>query len=173
MPATLRPLPREPVIYTDVLFGFVLGQFSIKFPDIQFKRSALGPLQWINLGQALQWYFKLARPLHTAPQVIAEMHGWAMSRANLYRPGLGFFWKSTQEELIRFGLEEELVRAKDMELETLSSFGPTEAAILALAKRFGGIVLTEDGRLRGECDRQEISVLRCSDVLDLWQQNQT
>jgi len=172
MPATALSLPRRPLVYTDVLFGFVLWQFSIKFPEIQFKRSALGPLQSGLLGKPLLWYFKLAKPLQTSPHVIAEIHGWAMSRAHLYRPALGYFWSLAHEELIRFGLEEELIRFAEMKLETLRSFGPTETAILALAKRPGGVVLTEDGRLRGECAHQEISVLSCSDVLAEWQENQ-
>jgi len=174
MPATALFVRRKPLIYTDVLFAFVLWRFSIKFPKIHFKPSALGPLQSVHLREPLLWYFKRVKPLQTSPHVIAEMHGWAMSRskAGLRRPALGYFWRLAQEELTRLGLEEGLIRVTDMELETLRSFGPIETAILTLAKRQGTVVLTEDGRLRGECAHQEISVLSCSDVLAEWQENQ-
>lgn len=95
-----------------------------------------------------------------------------MSKAGLYKPALESFWSVAQEELMRFGIEEELIRVAEMQFEMLRSFGPIETSILVLAKRLGAVVLTDDSRLRNECGRHEIRVLSCGEVLATWQQYQ-
>jgi rRNA-processing protein FCF1 len=168
MPPKAPSVPGKPLLDTNVLFGFLLWQFSTK-TQTEVDRSALGPLRPEPLREPMRWYFDVAKPLQTCPHVIAEIHGLARSRAGLHGPVLQSFWSFAQVELSRLGLREELVKVTEMEGETLRLFGPTDTALLALAAKPGGLVLTDDHELMGRCAKQEIPVLRCSDVLDMWQ----
>ena len=170
MPPIMPSFPRNPLVDTNILFDFLLWKFSTK-TKAPVDLSVLVRLGSVSLREPLRWYFDLARPLQTSPHVIAEIHGLAKSKAHLRGPVLESFWSFAQGELIRLRLQEELVKVTEMERETLRLFGPTDTSLLALAAKPGSVVLTEDGELRGRCAKQEIKVLTCSDVLDLWQRS--
>ncbi len=168
MPPIASSLPKNPLVDTNILFGFLLWRFSAE-TGIAIDPSALGPLRSEPLRETLRWYLHRAKPIQTSPHVIAEIHGLAKSRAHLRGPKLESFWGCAQEELLSLGLEEHLVRVIEMEREDLRLFGPTDTSILTLAGARRGVVLTEDGKLRSRCVKQEVGVLTCNEVLAHWQ----
>jgi tetrahydromethanopterin S-methyltransferase subunit H len=164
------------LIDTSLLFPFLIWQFS-QFAHISVDHSVLAPITSVHLQEALRWYLDFAKPIRTSPHVIAEIHGLVKSRAKWKGARVGDFWRFAHDKLSSLGLQEELVRVEDMEVEALAEFGPTDASILTLAnltlaKKRRTVVLTEDPHLRGKCALQEISVLSCWDVLAEWQKNQ-
>ncbi len=173
MPATafsIRKRPR-PLVDTSLLFPFLVWRFS-EIEGIRLDTPLLAPITSDHLRKALLWYLDIGKPIQTSPHVIAEIHGLLKSRARWKGARLESFWEFAKGELSRLGLQEMIVTVAEMELKTLRALGPTDAAILALGKRAGTVVLAEDGPLRAECARQEISVLSCSAVFAEWQKSQ-
>jgi hypothetical protein len=71
------------------------------------------------------------------------------------------------------GLSEKLVELVQMDGDILLSFGPTDTALLHIAgfsPDSSQPVLTEDGKLAGQCRKKQLSVLGINDVLSIWQQ---
>jgi rRNA-processing protein FCF1 len=169
MPPTLFVLPKSPLIDTNVLYEFLLWRFS-EAAKIPLPESASNYLSSDDLRTAFNWYVEKAKPIYTSPQVIAEIHGLVQSRAEWYGQRLADFWGFAQRELARLRLEERLVQVKEMKREDLKEFGPIDSSILELAKRTGGVVVTEEGDLNGRLRREQIGILRCSDILALWQE---
>lgn len=61
-----------------------------------------------------------------------------------------------------------------MESNVLSSFGPTDTALIHLARLSDNLsqpVFTEDYKLIGECRKKEVKVITLSEILSLWQEN--
>lgn len=168
MPPVALSLPKKPLVDTNILFDFLLWRFSVE-NGMNVERLPLGPLRPTPLREPLLWYLDRAKPIQTSPHVIAEIHGLLKSRAGWKGVRLESFWGFAQAELVRLGLEEDLVKVTEMESETLRSLGPTDTAIVVLAAKLGSVVFTEDGELRGWCAKQEIGLLNCSDGLALWQ----
>jgi hypothetical protein len=59
-----------------------------------------------------------------------------------------------------------------MDKDILSSFGPTDAALLQIAgasSDFIQPIFTEDGKLARECQRRQLKSLRVAEVLSIWQ----
>src|SRR5437870_2580920 len=125
-------IPRNPVIDTTLLLDFLVWRFSVSFgrPNIA---SQLQYLKTDGERAAMEWYLSSAKPVITSPGVIAEIHGLVQSRIGLRQPLIGSFWEFAREELLRLGLDEELVRLLEMDSGTLSVFGPTDTAILKIA----------------------------------------
>jgi hypothetical protein len=159
--------PRFPIVDTGPLFDFLLWQFSesIGNPKILI---ALEYIKSEPYRKAVRWYFRVARPIRTCPQVLAEIHRHAQKIRGL---NLGVFWKFAQRELSELGLKEQLIELIHMPSDTLASFGPTDTALIQIA--FGlpsQPVFTEDTRLAVDCRRKQISVLSIAEVTALWQQ---
>jgi hypothetical protein len=113
----------------------------------------------------------MAKPITTSPEVMAEIHGHA--ERILRGQKLGTFWRFSQKELRELGLSETLVELVQMNDDTLSFFGPTDAALLhiaGLSPDLGQPILTEDTKLAGECRKKQLKVLTIAQVLNIWQQ---
>lgn len=74
----------------------------------------------------------------STPSVIVELNRFARDVDNIKK-----FWEVSKPELIRLGVEEELVMLKDMPDEILFRFGPTDTSIVKLAKEIMGIGLLD------------------------------
>ncbi len=98
------------------------------------------------------------RPLRTTPYVIAEINGLAKSRLQLYSHDLRSFWRHSIDFLLAKDLDESLVRLIDLKdlSEVVCEIGPTDAAIIHLAHKEGGVLLTTDGRLLGRAREQSV-----------------
>jgi rRNA-processing protein FCF1 len=170
MPSAISEPPVNPVVDTNVLFDFLLWRFcaDTKTPT----PSCLSDYFSAEITRnALQWYLDKAKPIHTLPHVIAEINGlvkgktgWRKDRARLSE-----FWRFSQKEMAGLLLDEHLVRVAEMNGDDLGAFGPTDCAILELAKRTGRAVVTEDRDLRGRLTQDQIEALNCSEILALWQ----
>ncbi len=161
-------LPPGPVIDTNTLFEFLLWRFC-KNKDIALPTCLMDTPPEEDARRALQWYLDSAKPVHTSPHVIAEIHGLIKSRAKWKEPRTAEFWQHAQAELNRLRLQEHLVELVNMNRDDLAMFGPTDDSILEIATRADRVVITDDGALRGRLTQEEISVLSRWEILAHWQ----
>lgn len=93
------------------------------------------------------------RPIRTTAHAIAEIHGLAKakSRLALRSQHLGMFWRHSFDFLLAKDLEESLVRliALKDQSDVVCEIGPSDTAIIHLAHKMGGVLLTTDSRLVG------------------------
>lgn len=164
----MQPMLRNPIVNTDVLFDFLLWQFSVSF-KMPTLSSKLRYLTNDFYRESVRWYFTFAKSIITCPEVIAEIHRHAEGILRGHK--LGDFWRFAKEQLAELGLSEKLVELVQMDGDILSSFGPTDTALLHIARLSPNQpVFTEDGKLAGECRKKEVGVLRIADVQSIWQQ---
>lgn len=166
----MQLIPRNPIVDTGPLFDFLLWRFSESF-EILTLLSGLRYLRTRTYKKSIQWYFTVAKPITTCPEVIAEVHRHA--EGILRGSRLGDFWRFAQKELIELGLSEKLVELIQMDGDTLSSLGPTDTALLHLSRQIRQPVLTEDGKLATKCRGWELPVLSVTDVVAYWQEHET
>ncbi len=163
-------IPRQPIVDTNLLFDFLLWRFSDSLKILPLL-AELKYLKAAPYRASLQWYFKIAKPITTCPEVIAEIHGHAERTPGLQ---LKNFWKFAQSELAELGLNEELIKVVDMDADILSTLGPTDTALLRLGMLYQTQkqpILTEDTKLAGHCRKRELSIITKYDVLSVWQAN--
>jgi rRNA-processing protein FCF1 len=168
MRSSFSPLPKSPLVDTNLLFDYLVWRFWTQAspPGAEpMPRRLSTP----DLKEAFRWYFDLAKPIQTSPHVIAEIQGLAKSRLGWYGEKLASFWRFAQRELARLRLQEDLIRIVEMDTDDLPTFGPTDTSLLALAARFDGLVLTDDGDLTRRCDEKQIRVWGSSEILAEWQ----
>jgi len=161
---------RNPIVDTGPLFDFLLWRFSDS-RNIPSLGSGLRFLRNEFEKKSTRWYLKVAKPVTTCPEVIAEIHRHAEGK--LRGGSLGDFWRFAQQELIGLELSEHLAPVTDMDSQTLSSLGPTDTALLQIAGAAPDLsqpVLTEDNHLAGQCRKKQVKVLRIADVVSMWQQ---
>jgi hypothetical protein len=67
------PLPKNPIIDTNILFDFLIWRFHNK------TRTDIHPSLHAHLStkplEALEWYLDAAKPVHTTFHVIAQIQG--------------------------------------------------------------------------------------------------
>lgn len=166
----MHSIPRYPIVDTGPLFDFLLWQFSDSF-NMPTLQSKIRHLPTHDHKKSLHWYFTIAKPITTCPEVIAEIHRHAEQK--LRYPSLGSFWKFAQEQLAELGLSEKLIELVQMDSNVLSSFGPTDTALLHIARLSPNLnqpVFTEDGELAGQCRKNQVRALTIGEVLSIWQQ---
>jgi hypothetical protein len=168
MGSSLSPLPKSPLVDANLLFDYLVWQFCVQ-ADPPIEVPNLQKLSTPDLKEAFRWYLDLAKPIQTSPHVIAEIQGLAKSRLRWYGKTLAPFWRFAQQELVRLGLQEDLIRVVEMDRDDLPSFGPTDTSLLTLAARPDSLMLTDDGALRGRCDEKQIRVWGSSEILAEWQ----
>jgi rRNA-processing protein FCF1 len=172
MPSLLIDLPINPVIDSNVLLDFLAWRFCVetetpfpeRMPDTSTQNDSM---------QALHWYLDKAKPIHTSPHVIAEIHGLVQRRFDWHGPRLSAFWRFAQEELTRLMLDEHLIKLVKMHPEDLAEFGPTDDSILEVAVQTGRAVVTGESDLRGRLTRDQIRVLDRYEILAVWQGRNT
>ncbi len=156
------------MIDSNVLFDFLLWPYCVKtrtpFPGCLSDTSAAN-----DTMRALDWYLDNAKPIHTSPHVIAEVHGLLQARGDWHGPRLSAFWRFAQEELTRLMLDEHLIKLVKMHPQDLFEFGPTDDSILEVAAQTGRAVVTGDRRLGGRLIQEQIRVLDRNEILALWQ----
>ncbi|MBI5197282.1 MAG: hypothetical protein HZA19_01605 [Nitrospirae bacterium] len=166
----METIPRMPIVDTGPLFDFLwLGYcegrgYKILPEDFRYLTSEFS-------RAAIRWYFSVAKPLLTCPQVIVEVHGHAQ-RKRLKDGRLRDFWRAAHQELAGLGLDEDLVKLLHMDREILCSFGPADAALIHMANRRRELncsIFTGEGKLDGHCRKKEIRVLSVGEVIGLWQ----
>jgi len=125
----MHSIPRYPIVDTGPLFDFLLWRFS-ELVNVPALLSNLRYLKTDIYRRSLEWYFSVAKPITTCPQVIAEIHQHAERMHGIH---LGDFWRHAQKELSSLGLSETLVKLLEMDSDTLSLLGPTDTAFLHIA----------------------------------------
>lgn len=161
-------IPRRPIVDTGPLFDFLW----LRYCEAIHRPILSGEFLYLRDGfsrEATRWYFSIARPLLTCPQVMMEVHYHARK---LTKNRIGDFWKVAQRELTGLGLDENLVKLIQMDSQTLCSFGPADTALIHMACKQGEMsssILTEDGKLSGHCRQKRIHALSVGEVIGLWQ----
>jgi hypothetical protein len=168
MGSSLSLLPKAPLVDTNLLFDYLVWRFWTQAsPSI--PEPILRQLSTPDMKEAFRWYLDLAKPIQTSPHVIAEIHGLAKARLRWDGERLASFWRFAQRELARLRLQEDLIRILEMDPDDLPSFGPIDTSLLALAAKSDSPVLTDEGELRGCCDKKEIEAWGSSEILAEWQ----
>jgi rRNA-processing protein FCF1 len=168
MPSARIVLPINPIVDSNVLLDFLAWRFcdEIKTPLPGFLSDASAEKFTM---QALAWFLDKAKPIHTSPHVIAEIHGLVQARADWRGPRLSAFWGFAQEELTRLRLDEHLIKLVEMRPNDLAEFGPTDDSILEVAAQTGSTVVTGDNHLRERLSEKQIRVLNRYEILAIWQ----
>ncbi len=106
---------------------------------------------WLADGRSRQEQFLILlasiREKSTTSHVIAELNGLEKSRLGLYGPELNRFWSGSIDLLMRWNLDEELVRMLDVARQTelsLIRVGLVDAGVIELARRHGCLLITQD-----------------------------
>ncbi len=100
----------------------------------------------------------------TSASVVAELHHWIRDTE---RTGQEKLWKRTYEEFREMGMDEEVVKLLEMNIELVTRLGPMDVSLLDIARRNAGrgpLLLTVDGPLGRECVRAGINVRQLCDV---------
>lgn len=156
------------MVDANLLLDYLAWRFSAQAIR-PFPEPNLQHLSDPNLKEAFSWYLELAKPILTSPHVIAEIQGLAKSRLDWHGKRLEYFWRFAQQELTRLLLQEQLVRNVEMDGDDLSTFGPTDTSLLALAANSHRLLLTDEPELRSRCAGAQIKSWGIYDVLAEWQ----
>lgn len=100
----------------------------------------------------------------TSASVVAELNYWIRQTD---RTGQGRLWSRVYEEFRGMGMDEEVVRLIDMELDFVERLGPVDVSLFELARRHvehNPLVLTIDSRLCDECRQARIAVSLIQEV---------
>jgi rRNA-processing protein FCF1 len=168
MPSALINLPINPVIDSNVLLDFLAWRFCDE-TDTPFPKRLPDNAAAIDSMRALHWYLNEAKPIHTSPHVIAEIHGLVQARFAWRGSRLRAFWRFAQDELTPLMLDEHLIKLVKMHPQDLAKFGPIDDSILEVAVQMGRVVVTDEGDLRGRLEGDQIRVLDRYEILALWQ----
>lgn len=102
----------------------------------------------------------------TSASVVAELNCWIRDTPPLGRRQL---WQLAREEFTAMGMDEELVRFLDLEIDFVARYGPIDTSLLEIARRNlsqDPILLTLDGQLYGECWNSRISSKLLTEICD-------
>lgn len=92
----------------------------------------------------------------TSASVVAELHYWIRDTD---RTGQKRLWERAREEFENMGMEENLVRLLDMDLDLVARCGPTDVSLIEIARQHFShkpVILTLDARLCSECWKASI-----------------
>lgn len=148
--------PKTVVTDTGPLFSFLTLRYAHRTPRLANHSNALiaklNEYLWDSKRQeAVLSLFTNVTALYTTSHVIAELHGLVKNRLKLRDDHARSFWHVACEVLAAKALEEDLVRLLDMAAASdlraaVGNIGPTDTALISLAKTKGCPLLTEDER---------------------------
>jgi len=117
-------------------------------------RSLSGDLQFLKDHETYQrcvQFIASFRKRATSASVVVELYHWIRETD---RNGREKLWNRVYEEFESMGMEEELVKLREMNRGLLPRLGPVDVSLLQLARRHAGdqpVVLTIDSLLYREC----------------------
>ena len=100
----------------------------------------------------------------TSASVVLELYNWIRETEDR---GQSKLWRRVYEEFQNMGMNEEVVRLLDMDVEFVLRFGPVDGGLLGLARRYAGrnpLILTTDSPLHGECKKAGLNVCHIDEV---------
>ncbi|MEW6685161.1 MAG: hypothetical protein AB1393_03015 [Candidatus Edwardsbacteria bacterium] len=165
-----KDFPRCPIVDTGPLFDFLIWEYAKHFTKLSLLSSTScikNETEW----KAIQWYFGYAKPIFTSPGVIAEITGLLKSRMKFSDIEIGSFWLFAKQPLIQLGLDEELIKFKDMEVHLIQQFFPTDTSLIKIAQQHQLHIFTADGKLSSFCRKNNISVLEIHDIVTFQQES--
>jgi hypothetical protein len=92
----------------------------------------------------------------TSASVVAELYYWIRDTD---RTGQKRLWERAREEFENMGMEENVVRLLDMDLNLVAKYGPTDVSLIEIARQNRPqkpVILTLDNRLYAECWKAQI-----------------
>jgi hypothetical protein len=93
----------------------------------------------------------------TSASVVAELYYWIRETEPMGHKQL---WERVYQEFENMGMDENVVKLLDMQLELVTRYGPVDASLLEIARRNARqkpVILTLDSRLHAECVKAQIS----------------
>src|SRR5688500_11406791 len=144
----LADLPRRLLVDTGILLDVVLAQ---ALPSE--KRAILASERDVAI---VVEYLQAVKPA-TTPQVIAEVDGHLRSRRK--REQLSHARRASFQLLTAAVDEVPLLRLRDMDIEVVAAFGPTDAGLIGAASEHARVLFTSDGALDSFARSRGVSVL--------------
>jgi len=95
----------------------------------------------------------------TSASVLTELHCWIRETPPRGRAQL---WQLVRDEFVSMGMEEDLGKLSEMDIDLLARLGPVDVSLLDLARLNAAqkpILVTTDGGLQAECMRVPSSPL--------------
>jgi hypothetical protein len=89
----------------------------------------------------------------TSASVVAEIGRWIHQHPSMRKMEL---WTHVYYEFRNMGMDEQLVKLLDMEIDAVAQYGAADVSLLTLARRTPpgtSVILTVDGKLAGECQK--------------------
>jgi hypothetical protein len=93
----------------------------------------------------------------TSSAVVAELNLWIRDTP---LNGQRQLWQLAHDEFTIMGMDEDLIKFLDMDLDLVAQYGPADVSLLEIARQNltqGPVVLTLDNRLYGECWSNQIT----------------
>ena len=119
-------------------------------------------LQSANAQRHLLTLLASIREKITTAHVIAELNGLEKTRHKLYEPYKYEFWRTSNDHLVQWSIDEQLVRLLDLASHDslrvcLPEIGVADTGLIDLAARHGCILITWDERtLAREAYRRQV-----------------
>jgi len=133
---------------------------QLHFESLRRKLTYLvSPEAYQNCGN----YVSSFRQRTTSASVVAELNNHI---AKTEKKGYRQFWTIVRDEFERMGMDEQVVRLLDLDLELLIRFGPIDVSLLEMARRAVNrpVILTLDTKLDAECKRAQVGSEMLSQV---------
>jgi len=103
----------------------------------------------------------------TSASVVAELYHWIRQTDPT---GQKKIWNRVYEEFRATGMDEEVVRLVDMDINLVAEFGPVDVSLIELARlHFADtpLVLTTDKPLHGKCKQAGLGVSHIQEIAGL------
>lgn len=100
----------------------------------------------------------------TSASVVAQLHRFIRETE---QKGQRQLWNRVYEEFESMGMDEDVVKLLNMDLELVARHGPTDVSLIEIARRNLSqkpVILTLDGRLHSECMRAGIKAVLLIEV---------
>jgi len=128
--------------------------------QLQFK-GLRGNLKWIVKQDSYIRCTEFIGSFHrkmTSASVVAELNCWIRETD---RTGRDRLWNQVSDEFREMRMDEEVVKLLEMDIRSVTAFGPVDVSVLKLAQRYEALsplVLTIDGALQGACEKAAVRV---------------
>lgn len=137
--------------------------------QLQFERLR-GNLKWIveqdSYIRCTQFIGSFHKKL-TSASVVAELNCWIRETDPTGRERL---WNQVFDEFREMGMDEEVVKLLEMDIRSVTTFGPVDVSLLKLARRherLSPLVLTIDSGLQGACEKAGLRVRHLREITSL------
>jgi len=152
------------ILDTGPIRELVLFHAVSEFKLEKLRRS----LRFINDAESYdrcsQFVASFTNTMTTSASVVVELYHWIRETEP---HGQSRLWRRVYEEFRNMGMDEEVIRLLEMDVDFVLRFGPVDASLLELARRHAAsnpLILTTDSPLYGECKKSGLNVCHIDEI---------